>query len=395
MSREGNRREIGHLLRRAGFGPSEAELRAYEALGFERAVERLVAGLSAPAPADPAGLNVYLPGAAGAAWLERMRASETPLAEKLALFWHGHFATSVRKVEDPKLMWQQLRTFRALGGGRFRDLVAAVSRDPAMIRWLDGNSNRKGAPNENYARELMELFTIGRGNYTERDVREAARAFTGWGAEVSGFVFRREFHDDGAKTVLGSTGAFDGDGVVEVVTSRPECARFVSRKLLVFFSHPDPTESEVAAAAAVFAKTDGTISEVLRHVLLAPAFRSDRAYRALVKSPAEFVVGAAKVSGLDAVPSWAADATGRMGQTLFAPPTVKGWDGGRAWLAAGALLERIRFAERLSRDVRAADAALVLAFDGAAPAEIAGVLGAAAGADRVALALASPEFQLN
>src|SRR5262245_16699828 len=200
MSKESNRREIGHLLRRAGFGPSEAELRAYEPLVFERAVERLLAGLAAPAPADPAGLSVYMPGATGAAWLERMRSSETPLAEKLTLFWHGHFATSVRKVEDPKLMWQQMRTFRTLGGGKFRDLVAAVSRDPAMIRWPDGNSNRKGAPNENYARELMELFTIGRGSYTEQDVREAARAFTGWGAEVSGFAFRREYHDDGTKT---------------------------------------------------------------------------------------------------------------------------------------------------------------------------------------------------
>ncbi len=387
--------EIGHLLRRAGFGPSEAELASYEPLGFEGSVERLVAGLAAPPPADPPGLNPYLPGATNAAWLERMRASETPLAEKLALFWHGHFATSVRKVEDPKLMWQQMRTFRSLGAGKFRDLVAAVSRDPAMIRWLDGNSNRKGAPNENYARELMELFTIGRGSYTETEVREAARAFTGWGAEVSGFTFRREYHDDGAKTVLGQTGAFDGDDVVRVVTSRPECARFVSRKLLVYFSHPEPTDAEVAAAASVFTKTDGKISDVLRHILLAPAFRSEAAYRALVKSPAEFVVGAVKVAGLSSMPAWSVDATGRMGQTLFAPPTVKGWDGGRAWLAAGALLERIRFAERLSRDVRDVDRTMALAFDGGAPAEIASVLGETEGAARVSLALASPEFQLN
>jgi uncharacterized protein (DUF1800 family) len=395
MSKRSTDREVAHLLRRAGFGPSPDELATYEALGFESAVERLVAGRAAPPPADPPGLNVYMPGAIGAAWLERMRATDTPLAEKLALFWHGHFATSIRKVDDPKLMWQQMRTLRALGSGKFRDLVAAVSRDPAMIRWLDGNSNRKGAPNENYARELMELFTIGRGNYTETDVREAARAFTGWGAEVSGFVFRREFHDEGTKTVLGQTGAFDGDDAVGVITSRPECARFISRKLLVFFSHPEPTDTEVAATAAVFAKTDGKISDVMRYIFLAPAFRSEAAYRSLVKSPAEFVVGAVKVADLPAVPVWVADAQGRMGQTLFAPPTVKGWDGGRAWLSAGALLERIRFAERLAADVRDADATLALAFDGRTPSEIGDVLASVAGPERVSLALASPEFQLN
>jgi uncharacterized protein (DUF1800 family) len=388
-------REIGHLLRRAGFGPSAAEVDEYAPLGFERAVDQLVAGLAAPPPADPPSLNVYLPGATNAAWVERMRSSRTPLAEKLALFWHGHFATSIRKVEDPRLMWNQMSTLRRLGGGRFADLVAAVSRDPAMIRWLDGNSNRKGAPNENYARELMELFTLGRGSYTERDVREAARAFTGWGAEVRGFVFRPEYHERGAKTLLGETGDFDGDDVVRIVTSRPECARFVSRKLIAFFSHPEPSDADVAAAGRVFTKTNGQIADVVRHILLAPAFRSPAAYRALVKSPAEFVVGTVKVAGLAAAPAWAVDAMGRMGQTLFAPPTVKGWDGGRAWLAAGSLLERIRFAARLAAEARDGAETLALAFDGAAPEEVSHAIASATGAERVALALASPEYQLN
>jgi uncharacterized protein (DUF1800 family) len=390
-----SKKSIQHLLRRAGFGPSAAEVEAYGALDFEAAVDRLIAGLAAPPPSDPPGLDVYRPGSISAAWLERMRSSPSPLAEKLTLFWHGHFATSIRKVDDPKLMWQQLQTLRRLGGGRFVDLAAAVSRDPAMIRWLDGNSNRKGIPNENYARELMELFTIGRGNYTESDVREAARAFTGWGAENGAFVFRREYHDASSKTVLGKSGDFDGDDVVRVLASRPECARFVSRKLLVFLSHPEPTDAEVAAAAAVFTKTNGNIADVVRHVFLAPAFRSPEAYRATVKSPAEFVVGAIKVAGLDAVPSWAVDATGRMGQTLFAPPTVKGWDGGRAWLSAGALLERMRFAARLAAETNAPSGAFDLAFDGPPPAELAGILGKASGAERLSLALASPEFQLN
>ncbi len=388
-------RDIAHLLRRAGFGPSQDELDTYTPLGFERAVDRLIAGLSEKPPADPPGFSVFAPGAANAAWLERMRTSTTPLAEKLTLFWHGHFATSVRKVEDPKLLWRQIASFRALGAGRFSDLVAGVSRDPAMIRWLDGNSNRKGAPNENYARELMELFTIGRGNYTETDVREAARAFTGWGAENGVFVFRPEYHDSGSKSLLGETGNLDGDDVVRIVTGRPECARFISRKLIAFMSHPEPSSNDIASAAAVFTRTKGSIADVVRHILLAPAFRSDAAYRALVKSPAEFIVGALKVAGLGGTPAWAVESMGRMGQTLFAPPTVKGWDGGAAWLSAGALLERMRFAAKLAPEARAVDATVSLAFDGQSPAEVNAVLAAAAGADRVALALASPEFQLN
>src|SRR5262245_14211614 len=173
MPKSATDREIGHLLRRAGFGPTSEDLDAYRRLGFDGAVDRLVAGLDEPAPPEPPSFNPYLPGAIASAWLERMHSSRTPLAERLALFWHGHFAPSIRKVDDPKLMWGQLKVFRALGGGPFAELAAAVSRDPAMIRWLDGNSNRAGAPNENYARELMELFTLGRGVYTETDVREA------------------------------------------------------------------------------------------------------------------------------------------------------------------------------------------------------------------------------
>jgi uncharacterized protein (DUF1800 family) len=395
MSKAATQREINHLLRRAGFGPSPVDLEPFRGLAYEAAVDRLVAGLKTPPPADPSDFNAYMPGAIHATWLERMRASSAPLAEKLALFWHGHFATSIRKVEDPGLMWGQMRTFRALGAGRFRDLVTGVSRDPAMVRWLDGNSNRTGAPNENYARELMELFTLGRGNYTERDVREAARAFTGWGAEGGAFVFRPEHHDAGTKTVLGTTGTHDGVDVIRAVTSRPECARFIAQKLLVFFSHPEPNESEVASAASIFAKTDGEVTALVRHILLSPSFRSAAAYRALVKSPAEFAVGAVRAVGLPAVPAWVVDAMGRMGQTLFAPPTVKGWDGGRAWLSSGALLERMHFAAKLAPHAEAPLGAIAVAFDGVVPAELGAVLASAHESERLALALASPEFQLN
>jgi uncharacterized protein (DUF1800 family) len=394
MANTESQRQICHLLRRAGFGPSAEELDAFARSKYEAAVDMLIAGLASPAPADPPGFSAYAPGAIQAAWLERMRGSSAPLAEKLTLFWHGHFATSIRKVEDPELMWRQMALFRSHGAGPFRDLVTAVSRDPAMIRWLDGNSNRKGAPNENYARELMELFTLGRGNYSERDVREAARAFTGWGADVKGFAFRAEYHDAGAKTVLGETGPFDGADVVRVVTARPECARFVSRKLLAFFAVPEPSEAEVAATAAVFAKTGGDTKAVLRHIFLSSTFRSDRAYRALVKSPAEFVVGAVKVAGLRSMPAWVVDSMGRMGQTLFAPPTVKGWDGGRAWLAAGALLERVRFTARLATEP-ASPRGVALAFDGVTPKEVESAIASARPGNQLALALASPEYQLN
>jgi uncharacterized protein (DUF1800 family) len=397
MATKQSQRQIGHLLRRAGFGPSAIDLEAFSSLSYEAAVDRLIAGLDAPAPKDPPGFSAYAPGAIQATWLERMRGTTAPLAEKLALFWHGHFATSIRKVDDPDLMWRQMALFRTLGAGRFRDLVTAVSRDPAMIRWLDGNSNRKGNPNENYARELMELFTLGRGNYTERDVREAARSFTGWGAEVKGFAFRAEYHDAGSKTVLGETGAFDGADVVRVVTARPECARFLSRKLLAFFAVAEPSDSDVASTAAVFSKSDGDMKSTLRHVFLSTAFRSDAAYRALVKSPAELVVGAVRGAGLGAVPPWAVESMGRMGQTLFAPPTVEGWDGGRAWLASGALLERVKFASRLAAESGGTPSGgdIALAFDGAIPKALEPTIGSTPVAGRFALALASPEYQLN
>ncbi len=391
-------RNIGHLLRRAGFGATPLELDEYSSLGFASAVERLVAALETPPLLVPPADLLYLPGGLQSFWLEQMRASTSPLVEKLALFWHGHFATSIRKVEDPALMWKQVDTFRRLGGGRFVTLVGAVSRDAAMIRWLDGNSNRAGAPNENYARELMELFTLGRGNYTERDVREAARAFTGWGTQRGEFVTRREFHDAGQKTVLGQEGTHDGDAIVNIVTSNAACAPFICKKLLGYFSHPDPTRSEIAAATRVFQSTGGHIGSVLRHLFLAPEFRSEASYRGLVKSPIELVVSAARALGAAALPSSTVKATSRMGQLLFAPPTVKGWDGGRAWLGAGALLERIRFTRELAltavSSTPEADA-LRAAFDGPAPATIASVISSATGRERLALALASPEFQLN
>ena len=185
------------------FGLSPADAAEYRQLGFEGAVRRLLDELLEPPPPEPEGFDAYVPGAIQQAWLERMRSGRAPLAEKLALFWHGHFATSDAKVQEPWLMWRQYQLFRERGAMRFGDLVEAVSRDVAMIRWLDGNANRKGLPNENYGRELQELFTLGIGNYTETDIREVARAFTGWGSRHHQFVFTEAFHDRAKKTVHG------------------------------------------------------------------------------------------------------------------------------------------------------------------------------------------------
>ncbi len=379
---------IGHLLRRAGFGPSPRDLGSWRALGYTEAVLRLVDGLGGAAPPDPPGFDPYLPGAIQQTWLERMASGASPLAEKLALFWHGHFATSDAKIQEPFLMWRQYGLFRALGAGRFSDLVVAVGRDVAMIRWLDGNANRKGAPNENYARELQELFTLGIGHYTENDIREIARAFTGCGSRHHDFVFTEAFHDGGTKTIHGRTGEFGPDDVGRLLAALPACHLFLARKLLAFFSHESPTDAEVRDLAEVLDRTEGDIRSALLVIFLSPAFRAPERHRALVKSPVEFVVGALRAVGESAVPLWAHGALERMGQILFRPPSVKGWPSGAGWLNSAAMVERVKTAHRLAAAHPAASATiLAMAFDGAPPPGIA--------APSIALALASPEYQLN
>ena len=208
---------VGHLLRRAGFGLARDDAAEYRKLGFRDSVLRLIGELDTKPPAPPKGFDAYVPGAIQQVWLDRMAGGKTPLAEKLAFFWHGHFATSNVKIQEPLLMWKQYELFRTQGAGKFRYLVEKVSRDVAMIRWLDGNANRKGIANENYGRELQELFTLGIGNYTEKDIREVARAFTGWGSRHHDFVFTDAFHDHGRKTVHGNEGDLGGDDVVRRV----------------------------------------------------------------------------------------------------------------------------------------------------------------------------------
>jgi len=389
------RHAVAHLLRRAAFGPDAATWPAWRDLSFEEALDRLLAGLDAPVPADPAGFDPYEPGAIQQRWLERMRSGEAPLAEKLALFWHGHFATSDVKIQDPLLMWRQVRLFREKGAGSFRELVLGVSRDVAMIRWLDGNANRKGHANENYARELQELFTLGIGHYTETDIREVARAFTGWHSHHHEFVFERGFHDDGVKTIHGRTGALGGEDVVDILMEHPACAPFVCEKLLRFFSHPEPTEEEVASLAATMRSSGLSVRATLEALFRAPAFRRASNQRSLVRGPVELVVGALAAAGVDEVPAFVHASLDRMGQILFRPPSVKGWPSGTLWLSSGAVVERLSLAQRVAERAgdEAASTIVETAFEGVPPTGLAGAIEAAAGRERVAFVLGCPAFQ--
>jgi uncharacterized protein (DUF1800 family) len=293
-------------------------------------------------------------------WILRMRSGLSPLAEKLALFWHGHFATSNGKVGELRAMHAQNLLFLERGAGDFRAIVHAVAKDPAMLAWLDGNENVKGRPNENFARELMELFTLGIGTYGERDVLEAARAFTGWTARGSRFAFRARTHDDGEKTVLGRTAPFGGEEVVDLCVDHPATPRRIAGKLFAFFAYPDPPSSLLDRLAALFVEEDLEVGALVETILRSRAFFSRRARRALVKSPAEFCVGALRALGTRANGKAVGGAMREMGQSLFEPPSVKGWDGGRAWLGSAALLARARFAARVASP---SDEGLGTAFD--------------------------------
>ncbi|MBI3965688.1 MAG: DUF1800 domain-containing protein [Chloroflexi bacterium] len=347
------RYQIAHLLRRAGFGATVAELDQYNKLGFEGAVDRLLDFGSVPDPAEEGatrqGFDLAKSDGIRQWWLYRMFRTTRPLQEKLTLFWHGHFAVSNAKVNNPVWMRAQNELFRRNAAGSFRDLVQAVAKNPAMLRWLDSATNRKRAPNENFARELMELFCLGIGNYTEADVKEAARAFTGWEIRGDSFYFNPNEHDDGDKTVLGRTGNLGGEAVIDHVVARPAAARFLAGKLFRFFVYDDPEPAVIDRLARVYTASGYSIKAVMREILLAPEFRSDRAYRAKIKSPIELTIGALKDTGVYAIPrnlnlaSW----TRSMGQDLFYPPTVKGWDGGRTWLTAATLVTRCNFLSRL------------------------------------------------
>src|SRR5215211_1552812 len=338
MALDSERTRVAHLLRRTGFGPSEQELNEYTQLGFDDAVSRLVNYASVPETPDrlapeEVGLQVW--------WLDKMVHTARPLQEKMTLFWHGHLTSALRKVKDPNLLQAQNALFRANALGNYGEVLRAISRDGAMIRWLDLQTNRAGAPNENYGRELLELFTLGVGNYTEDDVDEVARAFTGWSSTPDGqFIFRRMQHDFGSKTILGQTGNFDGDDVSAMLADHPTTARFIGSKLFRFFAYPNPEPATIDRLAGVYLANIGSIRALVESILRSPEFSSERAYRALIKSPTELIVGALRVLGAEAVPPQASQAMRLLGQELFDPPNVAGWFGNRSWINAATLLGR-------------------------------------------------------
>lgn len=391
------RDRIRHLYRRLGFGATPAEVDAALKDGFEATRKRLVDyPKTPPGPAvDPQefvwrekeepDLGTYR---YAIWWYAEMLATPRPLEQKLTVFWHDHFAVSDGKVENGPMMLSYLRTLKKHAGGRFGDLLKAVSKEPAMMRYLDMNRQVRGVPNENFAREVMELFTLGIGHYSENDVQEASRAFTGWGFnelfwELPGnteqklresIKYDRPFaafynspamHDPTPKTILGKTAPYDGDEFLDMLAAHPQTARTLCAKLWTYFAYDDPEPKVVNDLAAVWKKTDGDILAVVDALTKRPEFYSDRCVRSRVKCPVDLVVSVARQSGVGsrvyAERNPKADPTtripdrtmqiagevgyivGRMGMPLLYPPDVSGWEWGTAWTGAALMAERMKF----------------------------------------------------
>ena len=376
---------MAHLLRRAGFGATRDEIEAYLVKGYEATVEELLD------PRGSLGMSEYLIrryhvdqselrilDSIAAHWLYRMISTACPLQEKMALFWHGLFATGESKVFQGKTSTSQIDMFRRYGLGSFRTLLAQLSRDPAMLYWLDNHDNHDGAVNENYGRELLELFSMGIGSYTERDIKECARAFTGWtiqnaeymhlrvnnasiwpyGKIALQFDYRADDHDDGEKTVLGESGRLNGEDVIDIIVRQPATGQFVSRRLYQFFMTEEidgPGHEVIDSMAESYVSSSYEIRPVLRTLFNSEHFKSDLVRFTHVKSPAELVVGALRLAQAFQFPSIeirdAALAAGYMGQELCNPPSVEGWHEGREWIDSGALVERVNFASQHLGDV--------------------------------------------
>jgi uncharacterized protein (DUF1800 family) len=421
------RTRMAHLLRRAGFGATSAELDHYTAMGTGKATDAILdyqntsnAALEAQLPPiDPTqvGRPAVLAAQIQAWWLQRMVLTARPLEEKMTLFWHSLLTSGLDK-SGPGQLYVQNQLYRTHALGNFDDLMKAVSRDPAMMVYLDTETNRVGKPNENYARELMELFTTGIGHYTEDDVRESARAFTGWTlvrnggnlryATQSRFVPR--LHDDGVKTFMGKTGNFTGDDIVEMLVPMRATAERLSTRLFTFFAYPNPEKAIVQHLADTFQKNRYNVGAVVKEIFTMDAFYSDRAYRSLIKSPAELVAQAIRSTGSgtglgENALRAAVAGMSSMGQVLFYPPNVAGWPGGTSWLNGATLLTRLNFTSALATRAQAdwsgkgLDAILSTFVDGnittATRQALTQIAPDHAAATVLAFTLATPEYQLN
>jgi uncharacterized protein (DUF1800 family) len=414
--------QAAHLLRRAGFGGTVEEIGRLAAMSTADMTKSVLeysqtsnATLDGQLPTldltSPKGPNA---GAVQAWWLQRMVQTARPLEEKMTLFWHGLLTSGLDKAGPGQLLAQN-ELYRKMALANFDDLLKAVSKDPAMMVYLDTENNRKGKPNENYARELMELFTTGIGHYTEDDIRESARAFTGWTLQggqqpryTTQSTFNPRYFDSGQKTFMGKTGNFTGDDIVEMLVPMRATAERLSTRLFSFFAYQNPEPEIVKHLADTFQQSHYNVGAVVREIFSMDAFFSAKAYRALVKAPAELAAQILRVTGADAKGFLAAAyAMAPMGQLLFFPPNVAGWPGGTSWINSSTLLNRINFANAAAR--RAPTALPVQTIDQITAALVDGNVTSTTRdglhayetehpndqAGLVFMALATPEFQLN
>ena len=372
--------KAGHLLNRAGWGGTPEEVEKVQKLGPKRAVEWLLDFPDAPAeeadPDDtpdlssidgaPANFRQYareLAGknpeqrkalvqkfqmangealrATGTWWLHRMAFGKYPMQEKLTLFWHGHFTTSAKDERSAMLMWKQNELLRRNAAGNFETFVRQISRDPAMLDYLNNNENRKAHPNENYARELMELFTLGIGNYTEDDIKQSARAFTGWGHDGVNFVYRVNQHDDDLKTFFGRSGNFDGDDIITLILQHPACQKFIAGELFKYLAYDGFDTDLSAALGQTLYSNRYELRPLLRTILMSKAFYSPQSIGVQIKSPIQLVLGTIRLLGVQMPPTPAVEsALNQMGQVPLMPPNVRGWPGGRMWINTSTLFIR-------------------------------------------------------
>ena len=363
--------QIAHLMRRAGFGSTRAELEVLASKGYEAAVDDLVHPERFPEVEEDVIERYYggegYPIFAGI-WMFRMLNSLRPLQEKMALFWHHVFATGVTKNQHVMASVNQINTFRRVGMTNMRDILVELAKDPAMIFWLDNNENRNGEPNENWGRELLELFSMGVGNYTERDIKDASRAFTGWtfsqpiplyphGYYPANFIYDADDHDHGEKTFLGQTGNLNGEDIISIIVKQPATARFISRHMYNFFVADEPQvpswntvppqdQDAIDALVAAYMQSDGDIRAMLSALFNSDSFKNARFKK--VKSPVELITGVIKLVGTYRYPAPGmvdySNTARLMGQQLFDPPTVEGWHTGHEWIDGGTLNERVNFA---------------------------------------------------
>jgi len=357
--------KIKHLYWRAGFGLSPSEWQERQDWSVAKAVDALFreAKRARPLTMSKEALAVTRPDKMekqaifemlkqerrkvadqNAAWIKRMaNPGESALLERMSLFWHGHFACQPR---FGKLAVQQLNTIRTHALGDFRELVIAIAKDPGMIRYLNNQQNRKDSPNENFARELMELFTIGRGNYTENDIKEAARAFTGWSSTFGGdYIFRQRQHDYGRKTFFGKTGNFNGEDIIDIILERRETADFITRKIYRYFVHTDVNEAIVRDLSDQFYRSNYNIGKLMRSIFESDWFYNPKNMGAKIKSPVELMAGMMRSLDVRLENDLSLLFVQRiLGQTLFNPPNVAGWPGGKSWIDNSTLMVRLNLA---------------------------------------------------